>query len=308
MGVGGESAGIATSRNRRKGGRTPKYRESYVHYENGTSGDDDENDNDEEMTDRGVVGGHVKREVGHVTEMLIKKDGDGDGDARLLDTDGGLVRVKEEPIDAGYEKASDPHTSSSSSSASASSPSNAVLVPDIKPYASSSPTSCANLRRNSPSPNSKSMAAVAATKTSSNATTTAATSNSNITVRDVVKNLKDLKPHGGRVSPLGGSSSTSGQTINSVADLLSTRRELSETCTRLIETQTQNINLETRLEDAHKEIAYLRDTLRTRDLQITNLANSFFDLSNQFMRASNEFKQVMQSIQPSGDQYVPPQL
>ena len=311
VGVGGEGAGIATSRNRRKGGRMPKYRESYVHYENGASGDDDENDNDGEVTDGGggVGGNHVKREVDHVTEMFIKKDEDGDGDARLLNTDEGSVRVKEEPVDAGYEKASDPHTLSSSSSASASSSSNAVLVPDIKPYASSSPTSCANLRRNSPSPNSKSMAA-AATKTSSNSTTAATTtSNSNTTVRDVAKNLKDSKPHGGRVSPLAGSSSsTSGQTINSVADLLSTRRELSETCTRLIETQTQNINLETRLEDAHKEIAYLRDTLRTRELQITNLANSFFDLSNQFMRASNEFKQVMQSIQPSGDQYVPPQL
>ena len=307
--VGGEGAGIATSRNRRKGGRTPKYRESYVHYENGASGDDDEIDNDDEMTDGGVGGDHVKREVGHVTEMLIKKDEDGDGDARLLNTDEVSVRVKEEPVDAGYEKASDSNILTSSS-ASASSSSNAVLVPDIKPYASSSPTSCANLRRNSPSPNSKSLTAVAATKTSLNATKTAITSNSNSTVREVVKNLKDSKPHGGRVSPLGGSSSssTSGQTINSVADLLSTRRELSETCTRLIETQTQNINLETRLEDAHKEIAYLRDTLRTRELQITNLANSFFDLSNQFMRASNEFKQVMQSIQPTGDQYVPPQL
>ena len=304
--VGGEGAGIATSRNRRKGGRTPKYRESYVHYENGASGDDDENDNDGEVTDGGVGGDHVKSEVDHVTEMLIKKDEDSDGGAQLLNTDQGSVRVKEEPVDAGYEKASDSHPLSSSS-ASASSSSNAALVPDIKPYSSSSSTSCANLLRNSPSPNSKSMAAVAATKTSSNATT-AATSNSNITVRDVVKSLKDSKPHGGRVSPLGGSSSTSGQTINSVADLLSTRRELSETCTRLIETQTQNINLETRLEDAHKEIAYLCDTLRTRELQITNLANSFFDLSNQFMRASNEFKQVMQSIQPSGDQYVPPQL
>ena len=252
----------------------------------------------------------MKSEVDHVTEMFIKKDEYGDGDVRLLNTDEGSVRVKEEPVDAGYEKASDPHTSSSSSSASASSPSNAVLVPDIKPYASSSPTSCANLRRNSPSPNSKSLTAVAATKTSLNATKTAITSNSNSTVGEVVKNLKDSKPHGGRVSPLGGSSSssTSGQTINSVADLLSTRRELSETCTRLIETQTQNINLETRLEDAHKEIAYLRDTLRTRELQITNLANSFFDVSHQFMRASNEFKQVMQSTQPSGDQYVPPQL
>ena len=308
--VSGEGTGIATSRNRRKGGRTPKYRESYVHYENGASGDDDENDNDGEVTDGGggVGGDHVKREVDHVTEMLIKKDEDGAGDARLLNTDQGSVRVKEEPVDAGYEKASDSHTLSSPS-ASASSSSNAVLVPDIKPYSSSSSTSCANLLRNCPSPNSKSVAAAATTKTSSSTTKTAITSNSNTTVREVAKSLKDSKPHGGRVSPLGGgSSSTSGQTINSVADLLSTRRELSETCTRLIETQTQNINLETRLEDAHKELVYLRDTLRTRELQITNLANSFFDLSNQFMRASNEFKQVMQSIQPSGEQYVPPQL
>ena len=305
-GVGREGAAIATSRNRRKGGRTPKYRESYVHYENGASSDDDENDNDDEVTDGGIGGGHVKREVDHVTEMLIKKDEDGDGDAQLLNTDGGSVQVKEEPVDAGYEQASDSHTLSSSS-ASASSSSNAALSLDIKPFSSSSSRSCANLRRNSPSPNSKSMP-VATTKASSNSTATAATSNSNTNVREVTKRLKDSKPHGGRVSPLGGSSSTSGQTINSVADLLRTRRELSETCTRLIETQTQNINLETRLEDAHKEIAYLRDTLRTRELQITNLANSFFDLSNQFMRASNEFKQVMQSIQPSGDQYVAPQL
>ena len=297
VGVGGEGGGIATSRNRRKGGRPPKFRESFVHYENGASGDDEENDNDDEFTD-GSVGG------GHVTETLIKKDEDEDGDAELLNTDGGSVQVKKEPVDAGYERASESH---SLSSASASASTNAASSLDIIPYASSS-TLCANLRRNSPSPNSKPRAAATTTNASSNTSTTAATSNNNITVKDVTRNVKDTKPHGGRVSPLVGSSSTSGQTINSVADLLSTRRELNETCTKLIETQTQNISLETRLEDAHKEISYLRDTLRTRELQITNLANSFFDLSNQFMRASNEFKQVMQSIQPSGNQYVPPEL
>ena len=222
-GVGGEGAGIATSRNRRKGGRTPKYRESYIRYENGASGEDDENDNNDEDG-----GGHVKSEFGDVTEMLIKQDEDGDADARLLNTDEGSVHVKEEPVDAGYEQASDSHPLSSSS-ASASSQSNAALSLDIKPFSSS--TSCANLRRNSPSPNSKSMAA-AATKASSYFTATAATSNSNTNVREVAKKFKDSKPHGGRVSPLGGSSSTSGKTINSVADLLSTRRELSETCTK----------------------------------------------------------------------------
>ena len=121
----------------------------------------------------------------------------------------------------------------------------------------------------------------------------------NSTVSKTVKERKTC----GRASPLGNTSATVGQTINSVVDLLSVRRELSETCAKLTEAQTQNVDLEVKLGEAHKEIAQLRDSLSTRELQITNLANSFFDLSNQFMRASHEFKRVMQSMQPAGVEY-----
>ena len=256
----GSGGGVASSRNRRKGGRPPKFRESYLRYDSAVSEDELDENNSDELVDSKASVGHM-----HDEDHGTKAE---DAGAESLNADRRSLKVKEEPVDTGYEKASGSNCLSSSSSS-------------------------ASVSRNSPSPKPK--------PTSAANTSSSNQHKSNKSMRDVSRS------HGGRVSPVAGSSSSAGQTINSVADLLSVRRELSETSTRLTETQTQNADLEARLEDAHKEIAQLRDTLRTRELQVTNLANSFFDLSNQFVRASQEFKQVMQSIQPPGEQYVPPQ-
>ncbi len=256
---------VAVTKNRRKQGLPPKFRDCYLDYQSDDESDGEtfsESEDEAQRVTSGDAEHVIKQEPISDEESSFTEDNkQEDHEAKTkftLDN----VQVKEEPFnliindDCGA-KASDPSSSPE---------------PDkmVQSQSISKPKSRRRQASNFSVPVNESQV-----------------SGSDIPV-------KTGPAQSGKAAARAGSG-TSGSTINSVVDLLSLRCELSVA-------QSRNAELETRLDDARSEIARLSDVVSTRETQIKNLANSFFDLSERFMSAAAEFKRVVHSVNQGDNQ------
>lgn len=83
------------------------------------------------------------------------------------------------------------------------------------------------------------------------------------------------------------------QSLNSVVDLLTMKQELQRTKEELKEKEQHNIELEKRLSEAHFEICDLKKSVSSQETQLMDLASEFFELSNRFMKVTHKFKQAL---------------